>query len=84
MKILLVEDQVPERRRTKELLETNGFVVDETGNAEEAIAFARLELSCRGGVGRRAVAVGRGVNVGDGSDVDSRNGVMVGMTVGWG
>ena len=29
MKILLVEDQDLERRRTKELLETNGFVIDQ-------------------------------------------------------
>ena len=42
MKILLVEDQVPERNRTKELLETNGFVVDETASAKEAVAFARV------------------------------------------
>ena len=42
MKILLVEDQVLERKRTKELLETNGFVVDETGSAEEAVAFAKV------------------------------------------
>ena len=42
MKILLVEDQVPERKRTKELLEANGFVVDETGDAQEAVAFAKV------------------------------------------
>ena len=42
MKILLVEDQVLERKRTAELLETNGFVVDETGSAKEAMGFARV------------------------------------------
>ena len=41
MKILLVEDQDLERRRTKDLLETNGFVIDEARNAEEAIGYAR-------------------------------------------
>ena len=42
MKILLVEDQDLERRRTKELLETNGFVIDEARSAEEALNYARV------------------------------------------
>ena len=42
MKILLVEDQDLERRRTKELLETNGFVVDQAAGAEEALSYARV------------------------------------------
>ena len=37
MKILLVEDQDLERGRTQELLETNGFVIDEARSAEEAL-----------------------------------------------
>ena len=42
MKILLVEDQDLERRRTRELLETNGFVIDEARSAEEALSYARV------------------------------------------
>ena len=42
MKILLVEDQDLERRRTKELLETNGFVLDQARSAEEALSYARV------------------------------------------
>ena len=42
MKILLVEDQDLERRRTKELLETNGFVIDQAAGAEEALSYARV------------------------------------------
>ena len=42
MKILLVEDQDLERRRTKELLETNGFVIDQARSAEEALNYARV------------------------------------------
>ena len=42
MKILLVEDQDLDRRRTKELLEKNGFVIDEARSAEEALSYARV------------------------------------------
>ena len=42
MKILLVEDQDLERRRTQELLETNGFIIDQTRSAEEALSYARV------------------------------------------
>lgn len=41
MKILLVEDQDLDRKLTKGLLEKNGFVVDDAGDAGRAMDYAR-------------------------------------------
>ena len=42
MKVLLVEDQDLERKRTGALLEDNGYAVDAVGSVVEALDFARV------------------------------------------
>lgn len=41
MKVLLVENNEQERNRIKQLLETNGFAIDEAPDETEAIEYAR-------------------------------------------
>ena len=44
MKVLLVDDSDMERGKTKELLEQNGFLIDEARSAEEALVLCHIQI----------------------------------------